>query len=262
METGAITSYIDVAQVALYAFWAFFALLILYLRREDKREGYPLESDGPGRNRTEGFPWMPSPKTFRLAHGGGTVQAPRPENDTRPIHAKPAANFPGAPLQPTGNPMIDAVGPASYAQRSDKPDLTFDGHVKIVPLRVAGDFYLEPRDPDPRGCDVIAADRRVAGKVVDVWIDRSEVLIRYLEVEIPAGESARRVLLPMPCVRMSGGGFRKHQVRVQSITAAQFADVPAQANPDQVTLLEEDRISAYYAGGRLYALPARSEPLL
>ena len=44
METGAITSYIDVAQVALYAFWAFFALLILYLRREDKREGYPLES--------------------------------------------------------------------------------------------------------------------------------------------------------------------------------------------------------------------------
>ena len=29
METGAITSYIDVAQVVLYAFWIFFAGLIL-----------------------------------------------------------------------------------------------------------------------------------------------------------------------------------------------------------------------------------------
>ncbi len=33
---GAITSYIDVAQVVLYAFWIFFAGLIFYLRREDR----------------------------------------------------------------------------------------------------------------------------------------------------------------------------------------------------------------------------------
>ncbi|HEY5309302.1 MAG TPA: photosynthetic reaction center subunit H, partial [Casimicrobiaceae bacterium] len=48
MHAGAITSYIDVAQIALYAFWIFFAGLIFYLRREDKREGYPLESDRSG----------------------------------------------------------------------------------------------------------------------------------------------------------------------------------------------------------------------
>ena len=59
MESGAITSYIDVAQVTLYAFWAFFAGLILYLRREDKREGYPLESERSSRVRVEGFPAMP-----------------------------------------------------------------------------------------------------------------------------------------------------------------------------------------------------------
>jgi len=261
METGAITSYIDVAQVALYAFWAFFALLILYLRREDKREGYPLESDGPGRRHSEGFPWVPRPKTFRLPHGG-TTMAPKPERDSRPIHAKPVAGFPGAPLQPTGNPLVDAVGPASYALRADTPDLTVEGHEKIVPLRVAGGFYLEPRDPDPRGCDVIAADRRVAGKVVDVWVDRSEILIRYLELEVTGGAGPRRVLVPMPCVRIVGGGFRKRQVSVQSITAAQFAEVPTLKNPEQVTLLEEDRISAYYAGGRLYATPQRQEPML
>ncbi len=44
-EIGAITGYIDVAQMALYAFWLFFAGLIYYLHREDKREGYPLVSD-------------------------------------------------------------------------------------------------------------------------------------------------------------------------------------------------------------------------
>ena len=45
MQTGAITGYIDVAQLVLYAFWLFFIGLIIYLRREDKREGYPLWSE-------------------------------------------------------------------------------------------------------------------------------------------------------------------------------------------------------------------------
>ena len=45
MKTGAITGYIDIAQIVLYGFWIFFAGLIIYLRKEDKREGYPLESD-------------------------------------------------------------------------------------------------------------------------------------------------------------------------------------------------------------------------
>ncbi len=40
MQDGA---YLDVAQVTLYVFWIFFGCLIYYLRREDKREGYPLE---------------------------------------------------------------------------------------------------------------------------------------------------------------------------------------------------------------------------
>ncbi len=36
MQTGAITGYIDVAQLALYGFWIFFAGLIIYRRLEDK----------------------------------------------------------------------------------------------------------------------------------------------------------------------------------------------------------------------------------
>jgi photosynthetic reaction center H subunit len=38
--------------------------------------------------------------------------------------------------------------------------------------------------------------------------------------------------------------------------------VPALKNPDQVTKLEEEMISAYYGAGTLYADPKRSEPLI
>jgi photosynthetic reaction center H subunit len=38
--------------------------------------------------------------------------------------------------------------------------------------------------------------------------------------------------------------------------------VPAIRNPDQVTLAEEDRISAFYGGGTQFANAKRSEPLL
>lgn len=57
-----ITSYVDFAQVLLYAFWIFFAGLIYYLRREDKREGYPLESRR--RIKVQGWPGVPSQKFF------------------------------------------------------------------------------------------------------------------------------------------------------------------------------------------------------
>ena len=51
----------DFAQLVLYAFWAFFFGLVAYLRREDKREGYPLKSDhGP----VNGWPTNPGPKKF------------------------------------------------------------------------------------------------------------------------------------------------------------------------------------------------------
>lgn len=62
-----ITENVDVARVAIYLFWAFFAGLVFYLHREDKREGYPLETDKPG-EKLEGFPPMPSKKTYLTSH--------------------------------------------------------------------------------------------------------------------------------------------------------------------------------------------------
>src|SRR5579875_1974188 len=124
MQIGAITSGIDVAQLVLYAFWLFFAGLIFYLRQEDKREGYPLVNDRSDRVVVQGFPPIPAPKTFRLAHGAMQV-APRREAPVA-INAMPVAGWPGAPLTPLGNPMLDGIGPAAYAHRADEPDLTFD----------------------------------------------------------------------------------------------------------------------------------------
>lgn len=261
METGAITGYIDVAQIVLYAFWIFFFTLIVYLRREDKREGYPLESDRSeraGRVRIQGFPAMPPPKTFLLAHGG-TATVPDPRKDARQIHAQPVAPWPGAPLEPTGSPMTDGVGPASYVERSNSPDLTFEGLPMIVPMRVATDFFVAERDPDPRGMEVLGADGHVGGIVSDLWVDRAEPQIRYLEVAVANDATARRVLLPIALARIDA--YRR-QVKVKTIMAAQFAGVPQLQQPDLVTLSEEDRICAYYAGGMLYADPSRQEPLI
>ena len=257
---GAIIGNIDVAQVVLYVFWLFFAGLIFYLRREDRREGYPKESELSGRLIDESSIGIPEPKTFTLQHGG-SMQAPNGRRDTRQLKAEPAAGFTGAPIVPTGDPMVDGVGPAAYAERRGEPELTFHGHNKLVPLRLATDFVVEKRDSDPRGLPVYGADDKVAGSVADIWVDREESLIRYLEVALPETEGGRHVLLPMTMARVPSF-TTKPRVAVASITARHFALVPAQANPDQVTLLEEDKICAFYASGHLFATPDRQEPLL
>jgi photosynthetic reaction center H subunit len=257
MPKGAITQYIDVAQVVLYAFWVFFAGLIYYLRREDKREGYPLVYDGPQNRPYLNFPPIPEPKTYVLPDGK-TVQSPRPDHEPTDIKAIPAAGWQGAPLVPIGDPMLDAVGPGAYAMRENVPDRTLEGLLKIVPLRSATDLVLVDRDPDPRGMEVIGADRVVAGTVRDVWVDRSEVIVRYLEVDL-GGKPPKRVLVPMTFCDIDG---RHGVVRVEAILGSQFADVPLLAQPDEVTFLEEDKICAYYGGGTLYATPLRTESIL
>lgn len=256
MNTGAVTGYFDVAQIALYAFWIFFAGLIIYLRKEDKREGYPLESDrSGGRVKVQGFPAMPAAKAFKLSEGG-IVLAPRVERDTRSILATPTGQYLGAPLRPNGNPMLDAVGPASYAERANHPDYTIDGHPMIVPLRLAAGFSVAAQDPDPRGMQVYGADRESGGVVRDLWVDRAEPQIRYLEVETV---NARRVLLPIAFAKIDAS---RRRINVKSILGSQFSTVPGIATPDQVTRREEDQITAYFASGNLYATAARAEPLL
>ena len=97
--TTQFTSNIDLAQVILYLFIAFFLGLVYYLHRENKREGYPLENERSGHVTVQGFPPVPKPKNFLLADGT-TVQAPRAEpQDTsaRSMH-RPQPTFPARRL--------------------------------------------------------------------------------------------------------------------------------------------------------------------
>ena len=254
---NAAQSGVDFALVSFFLFVGFFISLILYLRREDRREGYPLEEDSSGRVRTNGgFLFTALPKTFQLP-AGGTLTVPNKMRDRRPIAARRTSIVPGSPSRPTGNPMVDGVGPAAYAERAKVPDRTFHGDLKIVPMRVAVDFAVAKGDPDPRGMTVIGTDKAAAGVVKDIWIDRAESMIRYLELELASG--GRSVILPMTMALIDK---RRGLVKVDAITGAQFADVPALEHPDQITFYEEERVTAYYGGGFLYATPSRSEPIL
>lgn len=257
MSIGAITSSIDIAQVTLYLFWLFFIALIIYLRGEDKREGYPLEeADASPHSLREGFPGRPDPKTFVLPHGGTRVAPVEWVPGARPpINATPTAPWPGAPLEPDGDPMLAGVGPGSWANRPDEPDLTIDGEPKIVPLRADPAYTLDPRDPQPIGRPVRGADGEIGGTVTDVWVDRSERLFRYIELQVASGH---RVLVPVNFTRVDADGT----VRVASILGRHFANVPVTRQPDQVTMLEEEKIMAYYGAGTLYAEPSRMGPWL
>lgn len=253
MQTvGNITGYIDLAQILLYVFWIFFAGLIWYLVLEGHREGYPMESGSSGRAVIKGFP-IPEPKTF-LLEGGRSVTVPdltRKEPAYNAVASHPSS---GSPIEPTGDAMTAAVGAGAYSNREDVPERTTHGVPLIQPLRIASDFSVAPQDVDPRGLPVMGGDGKQGGTVKDIWIDSAEMMFRYLEVEITDGKT---VLLPI-----TFSLIRRNQVEVHAIYARHFASVPALKNPDQVTKLEEEKITAYYGGGTLYADVKRSEPLI
>lgn len=252
---------IDLAFISFCLFVAFFVGLIFYLRREDRREGYPMVGETSGKPQLAGANiFVPEPKSFRLPHGQGVATSPGKLKDGRDdIAVKRTGVAPGSPLEPVGDPMQAGVGPGAWTRRADKPDLLHNGEPKIVPLRRANDFFIVPGDTDPRGLKVCGIDRRVvAGTVADVWVDRGEHLIRYLEVRLEGG-AAKTVLLPMAMATLSGW---RPRVLVDAVQSAQFAGVPQLANPEQITLNEEERICAYYGGGYLYATKDRAEPVL
>ena len=123
--------------------------------------------------------------------------------------------------------------------------------------RGRGRLRIRPLRPQLRGA--IGGDGELGGTVADLWVDRSEPQLRYLEVTVTTPSGERRVLVPATMVRVDS--LRRH-VSVRSVFGSHFADAPTLRNPDEVTRLEEDRICAYFAGGSLYAHPLRQEPLL
>lgn len=257
MNDSYIVGTLDITELVFLAFVLFFVALIFYLRREDRREGYPLEDESTGIIDTPGGPLSTAtPKTFLLPHGRGTATTPTGPRDRFDIPARPAFGAPGAPYVPTGDPLLDGLGPASWANRRNVVDLTFDGRPRIVPMRLESHIAISARDPNPVGMTVLGADGEVAGKVTEVWVDRAELVIRYLSITTPGGVN---VLAPMPMANVKKG---KGVIVIDALNAAQFAGAPTPASPDEITLYEEERVVAYFGGGYLYATPERQEPVL
>ena len=255
--TEAFFGEFDLAALSIWLFWGFFALLIFYIQRENMREGYPLENDDGTEAANQGpFP-VPSDKTFKLPHGRGEVTVPsgqNPERSNIPMAQTSKTN--GSPFEPTGDPMLDGVGPASWAPRRDAPELDGHGHPKIIPM-AANEAFAHAAGRDPRGLPVMSGDDEVVGKVVDMWIDEPEQLVRYLEYTLDAKWGTGNRLVPLTLARI-----KSDRVVIQSIYGKHFATVPTIASPTQVTLLEEEKICGYYGGGLLYADQARQDPQL
>ncbi|MEO0665210.1 MAG: photosynthetic reaction center subunit H [Pseudomonadota bacterium] len=251
---------VDLASVAIWAFWGFFAFLIYYLQTENMREGYPLETDEGERAGNQGpFP-VPSPKTFHLPHGRGDVTVPSEENEAahrrEDLALVKLGTAQGSPFEPTGDPLKDGVGPASWAPRRDVPELDGKGHPKIVPMATLDAFSVSA-GRDPRGLTVQAGDGEPVAQVTDMWVDEPEQLVRYLEIELTTELGGGKRLIPMTLAKI-----KSDRVVVRSLFEEHFAGIPQTASSTQVTVLEEDKISAYVAGGTLYASEARLEPQL
>ena len=238
----------DLASLAIWLFWGFFALLIYYLQTENMREGYPLENEDGTAAPNQGPFGLPKAKTFRLPHGRGDVTVPNGAREARELALTRTAGSEGFPHMPTGNPMTDGVGPAAWAPRRDLPELDGHGHNKIVPMARA-DGFIVSAGRDPRGLPVQAGDLEVVGRVSDMWVDAPEQLVRYLEIELNSGEKR---LVPMPMAKI-----KADRVRVNALTSALFGAIPATRSAAEVTMLEEDKISGYVAGGWMYAAEKR-----
>ncbi|MEM1174233.1 MAG: photosynthetic reaction center subunit H [Pseudomonadota bacterium] len=244
---------IDLVEILFTLFWVFFIGLVYYLQREMKREGYPLVSDRSDHITVQGFPAMPSPKTY-YTDDGRSIQVPRNEGPDKDFNGEPAEKNPGAPLNPTGDPLTSRLGPGAWANRPDIFEKTLEGAPRIVPLRVADGFAVDENDIDPRGMDLVGADDVKVGTVSDLWIDLAEPQIYFLELASADGNR----LVPFGFADIDKRG---NKIRVKALYSNQFANVPQLANPDQITMLEEDKIVGYFGGGLMFADSERKEPL-
>ncbi|MEN3792990.1 photosynthetic reaction center subunit H [Fulvimarina sp. MAC3] len=257
MPTGAFTEQLDLPLLLVIAFFLFFLGLVYYLRSEDKREGYPLVSDRTrgtaNRVSVVGFPPLPKQKSF-LLQDGNVHYAPHADNE-RELNVRNAYNIPGSPIMPLGDPLLDGVGPASYALKQDKPFRTMDGELTLAPLRTKTDYHLEDSGPNLIGMPVYAADGDPVGTVRDLWVNDIEYFIRYVEVDMPGKEGT--VLVPF-----AFADTHKGRMKFGMLSREQLLAVPTLGNAEYITAREEDRLNGYFAGGTLYSKNGAQAPFL
>ena len=248
MTFGHVTPMTDLPQVLFWLFVLGFLALVFYLRRADKREGYPLKASPFSDRELLGFPLPPEEPQAYVLNEGGTTLAPHfyAPGDLR---ARPLRLFDGTPLVPVGNPLLAGLGPGAWVKRRDGPMLTEEGELNLQPLRLLPGWSIPRGEADPRGMRVYDLRWRQVGTVRDIWIDRSAKLLRLLEVELRPGLGHPVVLVPIYLAHIRE---RRREVRIESLRAHQLPSVPMPAAPERITAQEDERLNAYFAAGRFY----------
>ena len=118
------------------------------------------------------------------------------------------------------------------------------------------------------GIDIVSVDvlERSGGVAVDDIVvelpgDRVAVLARNSHAFVALRFAVARlgaVLVPINFARIS----RRNGIKVHALYAHQFAEIPGTKSPDTVTTLEEEKITAYFGAGLLYADERRADPLV
>ena len=250
MSDPNIFGQVDIAFLCVLAFVTFFVGLVYYLRKEDKREGYPMEyaSTRGGMKRTEGFPAMPAPKTFYRPQGLPPVLAPNPETP-KGFEDQLDRLGRGLPLIPGPDPLLEGIGAAARAtNRENKPDLDIEGAPKIAPLSQWPAYYVAAGDPDPRGWPMMSGDDVRVGTVTDLWFNKAEFFLRYF-----AFESSEDGMVRLAPAFFAEADPHHRIVKAMTLTATDMARAPLTASLDQVTMREEDEINAFYSGGMRYS---------
>ncbi len=100
---------------------------------------------------------------------------------------------------------------------------------RVVPLERLRDFDVAEGDPDVRGWDVIAGDRRRIGEVGELLIDTDAMKVRYLDVVLDEEAVAetepgdRHILIPIGYARLRED---EDQVIVPELDSERLRSIP------------------------------------
>jgi len=78
-------------------------------------------------------------------------------------------------------------------------------------------------------------------------------------VENKLDDGSGPVLLPMNFLTIKA---KLRETRTNTITTAQFSDVPRTKDPQTITMIENKKIMGYYGAGLFYSTPDRTKPLM
>ena len=242
-----VTQHIDLPQLAFWLFALAFVAICYFLRKNDKREGYPLKASPFTGERLRGAPLAAPPLTYLLNEGGATStphEYPAPPGAVLPFY-----RFDGTPFRPAADLLRTPLGPGAWVMRSNEPMRTENGDLLLQPLRLCGPWSVGDGEANPCGMAVFDTRWRPVGIVADVWIDRGIRIIKHLEVELREGLGGGRVLVPIFHVAINE---RAREIRVTALSDHEFAAIPMPAAPDRITAREEDQLNCYFAAGRFY----------